>query len=117
MRGRAAGSRPDRSITGAATGRDRGPRARRPAKPGGGLGAEVSVPSVASHMSMEIPAGTQSGYVFHLRGRGLPRVNAAGTGDLHVRVQLWTPDRVTDEERQLLGRLAELQPGIPADGR
>jgi DnaJ-class molecular chaperone len=36
---------------------------------------------------------------FHLRGRGLPRVNASGTGDLHVRVQLWTPERVTDEER------------------
>ena len=81
------------------------------------LGAEVSVPTVTSHVSLSVPAGTQSGHVFHLRGRGLPRVNANGSGDLHVRVQLWTPERVTDEERQLIARLAELQPGIPADGR
>lgn len=81
------------------------------------LGAELSVPTVNGHVTMSMPAGTQSGQVFHLRGRGLPRVNANGTGDLHVRVQLWTPDRLSDEERQLVERLGELQPGIPADGR
>ena len=81
------------------------------------LGSEVSVPTVTAHVALQIPAGTQSGHIFHLRGRGLPRVNAGGTGDLHVRVQLWTPDRVTDEERQILARLAQLQPGVPADGR
>lgn len=81
------------------------------------LGAEVTVPTVSGHTLFDVPAGTQSGHVFHLRGRGLPRVNGGGTGDLHVRVQLWTPERVTDEERQLLGRLRELQPGVPADGR
>ncbi len=81
------------------------------------LGSEVSVPTVSSHVPLSVPPGTQSGHVFHLRGRGLPRVNASGSGDLHVRVQLWTPERVTDEERQLVARLAELQPGVPADGR
>ncbi len=81
------------------------------------LGSEVSVPTVSSHVSLAVPPGTQSGHVFHLRGRGLPRVNGSGTGDLHVRVQLWTPERVTDEERQLITRLGELQPGVPADGR
>jgi molecular chaperone DnaJ len=81
------------------------------------LGTELSVPTVAGHMMLTIPAGTQSGHVFHLRGRGLPRVNAGGTGDLHVRVQLWTPDRLTDEEKKLIERLGELQPGVPADGR
>jgi molecular chaperone DnaJ len=81
------------------------------------LGAEVSVPAVNGHSMLSVPAGTQSGHVFHLRGRGLPRVNAGGTGDLHVRVQLWTPERLTEEERQLVARLGELQPGVPADGR
>jgi len=81
------------------------------------LGSEVSVPTVASQFMLQIPPGTQSGHVFLMRGRGLPRVNANGTGDLHVRVQLWTPERVTDEERQLLSRLAQLQPGVPADSR
>jgi molecular chaperone DnaJ len=81
------------------------------------LGAELIVPTVTSHVSLDVPPGTQSGHVFHVRGRGLPRVNASGTGDFHVRVQLRTPDRVTDEERQLISRLAEIQPGVPADGR
>jgi len=81
------------------------------------LGADVSVPAVNGHMMLNVPPGTQSGHVFHVRGRGLPRVNAGGTGDLHVRVQLWTPDRLTEEERQIVSRLGELQPGVPADGR
>jgi len=81
------------------------------------LGAALSVAGVTGHVALDVPAGTQSGHVFHLRGRGLPRVNAGGVGDLHVRVQLWTPDRLTDEEKQLVARLGELQPGVPADGR
>jgi molecular chaperone DnaJ len=81
------------------------------------LGAELSVPMVTGHVALTVPPATQSGQVFHLRGRGLPRVNGGGTGDLHVRVQLWTPERLTEEETRLLERLAELQPGVPADGR
>jgi molecular chaperone DnaJ len=81
------------------------------------LGAELSVPGIHAHVSLAMPAGTQSGHVFHLRGKGLPRVNSGSLGDLHVRVQLWTPERVTEEERQLIARLGELQPGIPADSR
>jgi molecular chaperone DnaJ len=81
------------------------------------LGTDLSIAGIGVHIALAVPPGTQSGHVFHLRGRGLPRVNAAGTGDLHVRVQLWTPERLTDEERDLLRRLSELQPGVPADGR
>jgi molecular chaperone DnaJ len=81
------------------------------------LGADLSVPAVSGHTALTMPPATQSGHVFHLRGRGLPRVNSGGNGDLHVRVQLWTPERLTDEERQLVARLGEIQPGVPADGR
>src|SRR3954470_2154161 len=81
------------------------------------LGADVSVPLVSGSMILHVPPSTQSGQVFHLRGRGLPRVNGGGTGDLHVRVQLWTPEDLTEEERGIIARLAELQPGVPADGR
>ncbi|HEY0970527.1 MAG TPA: molecular chaperone DnaJ [Gemmatimonadales bacterium] len=79
------------------------------------LGADVQVPGVTGDMSLRVPAGTQSGQVFHLRGRGLPRVNGSGVGDLHVRVQLWTPEEVSDEERELLDRLATLQGTPPAE--
>ena len=73
------------------------------------LGADVEVPAVTNTVSLRIPSGTQSGQVFNVRGRGLPRVNASGVGDLHVRVQLWTPDSVTRDEEALLKKLAETQ--------
>jgi molecular chaperone DnaJ len=73
------------------------------------LGDDVDVPAVTSTVSLRIPAGTQSGQVFNVRGRGLPRVNASGVGDLHVRVQLWTPDSVSREEEALLRKLGETQ--------
>lgn len=79
------------------------------------FGAETTVPTVAGSVVLSVPAGTQSGQVFHLRGRGLPRVNSGGTGDLHVRVQLWTPDRLTEREQQLLAELAKVQKSVPVD--
>ena len=78
------------------------------------LGADVEVPSVLGSVSLRIPPGTQSGQVFHLRGRGLPRVNASGTGDFHIRVQLWTPSEVSAEEAALLRQLAETERPVPA---
>jgi molecular chaperone DnaJ len=79
------------------------------------LGAEIEVPGVTGALPLKVPAGTQSGTIFNMRGRGLPRVNATGVGDLNVRVQLWTPAEASGEERQLLERLAQLQKGrVPA---
>jgi molecular chaperone DnaJ len=78
------------------------------------LGADVEVPAVIGSFSLRLPAGTQSGQVFHLRGRGLPRVNTTGTGDMHVRVQLWTPQSVSPEQAELVRRLAGVEGEIPA---
>jgi len=78
------------------------------------LGADIDVPTVTASVTLRIPAGTQSGQVMHLRGRGLPRINASGTGDLHVRLQLWTPDVMSEEEATLLRRLYEIRPLAPA---
>ncbi len=76
------------------------------------LGADVEVPAVTGTMSLRVPAGTQSGQLFTLRGRGLPRVNASGVGDLHVRVQLWTPTEIAGEEKRLIEQLAVLRPTV-----
>lgn len=73
------------------------------------FGADVQVPTVAASVALHVPERTESGQVFHLRGRGLPRVNASGVGDLHVRLQLYTPEQLTSEEESLIKRLAELQ--------
>lgn len=79
------------------------------------FGGEVNAPTVNGSVVLSVPAGTQSGQVFHLRGRGLPRVNTSGTGDLHVRVQLWTPDRLTEKEEQLIKELAAVQRSVPVN--
>ena len=81
------------------------------------LGGTIEVPTVDSTVSLEVPAGTQSGQVFHLRGRGLARINAAGTGDLHVRVQLWTPEDIAPEEREVIERLHALRPRVELSSR
>jgi molecular chaperone DnaJ len=78
------------------------------------LGGDVDVPTVTASVTLRIPPGTQSGQVMHLRGRGLPRINASGTGDLHVRLQLWTPDVMSEAEATLLRQLHDIRPIAPA---
>jgi len=72
------------------------------------FGTDLDVPTVTGTVALRVPPSTHSGHVFHIRGKGLPRVNASGTGDLHVRVQLWTPDELTREEETLIRKLAEV---------
>jgi molecular chaperone DnaJ len=80
------------------------------------LGSDITVAGVTgTEFRIKVPAGTQSGHLFHLRGKGLPRVNASGTGDMHVRVQVWTPEHIGDDERRLLKQLAEVQGSAPAE--
>ena len=83
------------------------------------FGGDVIVPTIGGTVSMRVSPGTASGQVLHLRGRGLPRVNGSGIGDLHVRVQLWTPDAdaMSDEERTLVKRLGELAVSPPQQAR
>jgi len=78
------------------------------------LGGDIAVPHVSGSLSLRLPAGTQSGQVFTLRGRGLPRVNASGTGDLHVRVQLWTPSSMSAEQKKALEGLRAVESAPPA---
>ena len=73
------------------------------------FGADVEVPTVSASVTLHVPPRTESGQVFHLRGRGLPRVNSSGVGDLHVRLQLYTPEELAPEEETLIKRLGEIQ--------
>ena len=76
-------------------------------------GADVEVAGIAGPIMLHIPQGTQSGQVFQLHGRGLPRVNASGTGDLHVRVQVWTPTDLTADEKRVIDELAKVHSPAP----
>jgi molecular chaperone DnaJ len=71
------------------------------------LGASIDVPTLDGPVKMKVPAGTQSGKVFRLRGRGIPALGGSGSrGDQHVRVVVETPTHLTKEQRELLERFA-----------
>jgi len=74
------------------------------------LGAEIEVPTIDGDTEkVKIPAGTQTGEVFRIRGRGMPVLNGYGRGDLLVRVVVRTPTKLSREERELFEKLAELE--------
>lgn len=75
------------------------------------LGAVVDVPTIDSSVKMRIPAGTQSGQVFRLSGRGVPRPpqaakNGAKNGDLFVKVHIATPKNLSAQETELIRELS-----------
>ena len=75
-----------------------------------GLGATVEVPGVDGVMDrLKIPAGTQTGEVFRLRGRGIKDLRSHRKGDVFIRAAVRTPDNLSKEEKSLLQRLAELR--------
>ena len=73
------------------------------------LGAEVNVPTLDGQQSLKIPAGTQTGTVFRLKGAGLPVLGGRGRGDLFVSVTVVTPTTLTREQRKLLEQLAQVE--------
>lgn len=77
------------------------------------LGAHIEVPTPDGSMTIEVPAGTQTGQRFRLRKRGLPRLGEKGRGDLFVEAQVWVPPAGDDESRRLLAEFARRNPHDP----
>jgi molecular chaperone DnaJ len=72
------------------------------------LGCEAEIPTLEGDPArLKVPAGTQHGKVFTLKGKGVPRLHAGGRGDLLVKAAITTPTNLTDEQRALLKQLAE----------
>jgi molecular chaperone DnaJ len=71
------------------------------------FGDEVEVPLVDGTAEMEVPAGTQSGEIFRLEGKGMPKLRGRGNGDMYVRAQVVTPENLNDEQREALEAFAE----------
>jgi molecular chaperone DnaJ len=72
------------------------------------LGGEVPVPTLEGKASLKVPAGTQSGQTFRLRGKGVVHVNGRERGDLFARLLVEVPSRLNDEQRQKLEEFAAL---------
>ncbi len=75
------------------------------------LGDKIMVPTIEGDQELTIPAGTQTGKVFRLRGKGIPRLRSDGTnsgrGDQLIYVQVAVPTSLTPEQRELFERLAQ----------
>ncbi|QLG26999.1 molecular chaperone DnaJ [Halorarum halophilum] len=71
------------------------------------FGDTVELETLDGAVEFEVPAGTQSGETFRLRGKGMPRLRGRGNGDLYVQVQVVTPEELSDEQREALKTFAE----------
>jgi molecular chaperone DnaJ len=80
------------------------------------LGGEVEVPTLNGKSLIKVPAGTQPGTMFRLKGKGVRNVQGYGHGDLHVRINVEVPTRLTGAQREKLQEFAALCNGQETPG-
>ena len=72
------------------------------------LGCEISIPTLEGPQNLKVDAGTQSGTVVKLRGKGMPSVNGGyGRGDLYVKILVWIPRKLNRNEKELIEKLKD----------
>ncbi|MFN4313118.1 MAG: molecular chaperone DnaJ [Chitinophagaceae bacterium] len=71
------------------------------------FGTQVEVPTIDGRAKIKIPAGTQSGKIFRLKGKGFPAVNSYEKGDQLIHVNVWTPQHLSADEKAALEKLAQ----------
>lgn len=81
----------------------------------GVLGARIEVPTMDGIASMTIPAGTQGGQIFRLKGKGMPHLKGGGNGDQYVKIMIALPKGVSEEDKSLFRRLASLYKENPRE--
>ena len=70
------------------------------------LGAELEIPTIDGKVKYTLPAGTQSGTTFRLRGKGIPELRGRGRGDQYVTVRVQVPTSLNGEQREALHAFA-----------
>lgn len=87
--------------------------------PEAALGSKVEIPTLNGTAEIEIAAGTQSGKILRMRGKGIPHLKGHGRGDQLVRVLVWTPTKLGKKEKELLKKLMEsesMRPQASSEG-
>jgi molecular chaperone DnaJ len=69
------------------------------------LGETIEIPTIGGKAKIKVDPGTQSGKVLRLKGKGLPILQGYGSGDLFVHINVWTPTKISKEEREILEKL------------
>jgi molecular chaperone DnaJ len=80
------------------------------------LGNDVKIPTISGHVKIHIEAGSQSGKILRLKGKGIPSINGYGTGDLLVHLNVWTPQKLTKEEKTFFENCKESESFKPNPG-
>ncbi|MBV4357039.1 molecular chaperone DnaJ [Pinibacter aurantiacus] len=81
------------------------------------FGTNVEVPTIDGRAKIKIPAGTQSGKIFRLKGKGFPAVNSYEKGDQLIHVNVWTPQHVNAEEKAMMEKLHKSSNFEPKPGK
>ena len=71
------------------------------------MGADLEIPTIDGKVKYTLPAGTQPGTTFRLRGKGIPELRGRGRGDQYVTVQVKVPASLTNQQRDALQAFAE----------
>jgi len=71
------------------------------------FGTQVEVPTIDGRAKIKIPAGTQSGKIFRLKGKGFPGISSHEKGDQLIHVNVWTPQHVSSDEKDILEKMQE----------
>src|SRR5688572_9921430 len=82
------------------------------------FGTNVEVPTIDGRAKIKVPAGTQSGKIFRLKGKGFPAVNSYEKGDQLIHINVWTPQSLSSEEKSMIekmGRSTNFQPNPEKD--
>jgi molecular chaperone DnaJ len=77
------------------------------------LGGEFEVPTPYGAERIRVPAGTQTGTLLRLKGKGLPALGQSTVGDLLIRVHVWTPEKLSTEQERLFRQLATIEGDPP----
>lgn len=77
------------------------------------LGDDIEIPTLHGKVKLKVPAGTQTGTKFRLKGKGVPNVRGYGVGDQHVIVRIITPSKLSDKQKQLLREFSEASGKAP----
>lgn len=81
------------------------------------LGSQVEVPTITGKVRIKIDPGTQSGKILRLKGKGIKDINGYGVGDQLIHVNVWTPKKLSNDEKALVEKLKDSPNFVPDPGK